>query len=201
VTVSKIKELRDLCVSPSLPTLSSEEDTGSLTLTAVYSETHSPFIFSYHSLVHSLHSYHPSTTNSQLLLDVFERNVAPIVTIVHRPRLRRSLIQKAGTNPEELDGGSEVLVFSVYFAAVSSLAPEQCLPVLGEDQPTLAKRYRFAVEQALARARFLQTHKLIVLQAAVFFLTCACHLKDARFVWTMIAVVVRLGLARPWAPS
>jgi hypothetical protein len=106
----------------------------------------------------------------------------------------RSLIQKAGTNPEELDRGSEVLAFSVFFAAISSLASEQCLPVLGEDQPTLAKRYRFAVEQALARAGFLQTHKLIVLQAAVLFLTCACHLKDARFVWTMIAVVVRLGL-------
>jgi hypothetical protein len=193
MTVSKIRELRDLCVTPSSPTLSSDEDTASTTSTAAYSETHTPFIFGYHSLVHSLHSYHPSPANSQLLLNAFEDNVAPIITIIHKPALR-GLIQKAGTGPEELDRGSEALAFSVYFAAISSMTPEQCLARLGESHATLVKKYRFAVEQALARAGFLQTHKLVVLQAAVLFLTCASHPKDAQFVWTMIAVVVRLGL-------
>lgn len=93
-----------------------------------------------------------------------------------------------------LDKGSEALVFSVYFAATSSMTPEQCLSRLGEDQSALTKRYRFAVEQALTRAGFLHTNKLIVLQAAVLFLTCACHPKDVQFVWAMIGLVARLGL-------
>lgn len=113
--------------------------------------------------------------------------------IVHQPALR-SLIQTACTNHEELDRGSEALAFAVYFTAASSMEPEQCLFQLGEDRTTLVKNYRFAVEQALARAGFLHTHKIDVLQAAVLFLSCACHPDDAHFVWTMIAVVTRLGL-------
>lgn len=141
----------------------------------------------------SLRSYHPPPTISHLLLTVFEENVAPIIRIIHNSALR-NLVQTAATNPDELDKGSEALVFSVYFAASSSMTDEQCLTHLGETQATLTKRFRFAVEQALARAGFLHTRKLIVVQAAVLFLSCASHPKDAHFVWTMIAVVTRLAL-------
>jgi hypothetical protein len=112
--------------------------------------------------------------------------------IIHKPALR-TLIQTASTHPRELDRSSEAVAFSVYFAAASSMKPDQCLARLGEDHPVVVKRYRFAVEQALARAGLLHTHKLLVLQAAVLFLTCACHPKDSQFVWTMIAVVTRLA--------
>jgi hypothetical protein len=179
--------------SPSSPASSSDEDALASGSAAAYSETHSPFIFGYHSLVNSLHDYHPLSTTSHILLDVFEENVAPIVMIIHKSALR-ALIQIASTSPAELDRGSEALMFSVYFAAVSSMTPKQCLARLGEDHAVMVKRYRFAVEQALARAGFLHTHKLLVLQAAVLFLTCACHPKDSQFVWTMIAVVTRLAL-------
>ncbi|CAI7654662.1 unnamed protein product [Penicillium glandicola] len=74
------------------------------------------------------------------------------------------------------------------------MTSERCLAQLGEDHTVVVKRYRFAAEQALARAGFFHTHKLLVLQAAVLFLTCACNPKDTQFVWTMIAVVTRLGL-------
>lgn len=190
----KIKELRDAFECPLSPTPSSEEeDTLSPDSTAAYSESHSPFIFGYRSSLSSLHEYRPSPTISHLLLNVFEENIAPIIMIIHKPALR-SLIQTSWTNNEELDKSSEALLFSVYFAAVSSMTPEQCLIQLGEDHAVVVKRYRFAVEQALARAGFFHTHKLLVLQAAVLFLTCACNPKDTQFVWTMIAVVTRLGL-------
>ncbi|KAI2669779.1 transcriptional regulator family: Fungal Specific TF [Penicillium roqueforti] len=130
---------------------------------------------------------------SHLLLSTFEENVAPILRIIHKSALR-ALIQTVVTNYDELDKGSEALVFSVYFAASSSMTEEQCLTLLGESLATLTKRFRFAVEQALARAGFLHTRKLIVVQAAVLFLSCTTHPKDAHFVWTMIAVVTRLGL-------
>ncbi|KAK4868228.1 hypothetical protein LT330_007426 [Penicillium expansum] len=190
----QIKELRDAFQAPSSPTPSSEEEyPSSPGSTAAYSETHSPFIFGYRSSVSSLHEYRPSPTLSQLLLNVFEENIAPIIMIIHKPALR-SLIQASWENPEELDRSSEALIFSVYFAAVSSMTPEECLIQLGEDHAIVVKRYRFAVEQALARAGFFHTHKLLVLQAAVLFLTCACNPEDTQFVWTMIAVVTRLRL-------
>ncbi|KAJ5504575.1 hypothetical protein N7463_007449, partial [Penicillium fimorum] len=189
----QIKELRDALAPPSSPTPSSEEDASPSDSPTTYSETHSPFMFGYRSSVSSLHEYHPSPTMSHLFLDVFEENIAPIIMIIHKPALRK-LIRTSCVNPEELDRGSKALVFSVYFAAASSMTPEQCLAALEEDHAVVVERYRFAVEQALARAGFFHTHKLIVLQAAVLFLTCACRPKDTQFVWTMIAVVARVGL-------
>lgn len=131
---------------------------------------------------------------SHLLFNAFETNVAPIILIIHKHMLK-DLLTTAITDPKKFDKGSEALVFSIYLAATYSLSPEVCLAQLGVDQTTLTKQYRFAVEQALVRAGFLHTRKLVVLQAAVLFLTCACEPQDAHFVWTMIAVVTRLALS------
>ncbi|KAI2669718.1 transcriptional regulator family: Fungal Specific TF [Penicillium roqueforti] len=187
----QVQDIRDLFDELSSPTPSLED--ASTPTSAVDCETTSPFIFGYHSLASSLRSYHPPPTVSYLLLTIFEENVAPILRIIHNSALK-DLIQTAATNPEGLDKSSEALIFSVYFAASSSMTEEQCFTQLGETHATLTKRYRFAVEQALARAGFLHTHKLIVVQAAVLFLSCISHPKDAHFVWTMIAVVTRLAL-------
>lgn len=189
----KIKEVRDLFDRPESPTLS-EEDLSSPVPVATQSEMSSPFIFGYHSVAYSLGNYHPPPIISHLLFNIFEENVAPIILIVHKPMLK-DLLQKATTSPEIFDKESEALVFSIYLAAICSMSPEVCLAQLGADHTTLTKRYRFAVEQALVRAGFLHTRKLIVLQAAVLFLSCACDPQDAHFVWTMIAVVTRLALS------
>ncbi|KAJ5984453.1 hypothetical protein N7481_006552 [Penicillium waksmanii] len=189
----QIKEVRDLFDSPESPTLS-EEDSSVPMPTAAQSEISSPFIFGYHSVAHSLNNFHPSPIISHLLFNAFEENVAPIILIIHKPMLK-DLLQTATTNPKNLDKGSEALVFAIYLAAIYSMSPEVCLAQLGTDHTSLTKRYRFAVEQALVRAGFLHTRKLIVLQAAVLFLSCACDPQDAHFVWTMIAVVTRLALS------
>lgn len=189
----QIKEIHDLFDSASSPTFSEPEEDLSSPQSTSYSEPHSHFLFGNSVLVDSLLSYHPSPSSSHILLTVFEENIAPINSIIHKPSLR-NLIQTACVTPELLDRGSEALVFSVYFAATSSMTSEQCIARLGEDRAALVKHYRFAVEQALARAGLLHTHKFIVLQAAVLFLTCACHPKDVQFIWAMIGLVARLGM-------
>ncbi|CAG8001618.1 unnamed protein product [Penicillium salamii] len=189
----QIKEVRDLFDSPESPTLS-EEDSWTSVSAADQPDVSSPFIFGYHSVAHSLTNYHPPPIISHLLFNAFQENVAPIILIIHKPMLKE-LLKTAITNPEDSDKESEALVFSIYLAAIYSLSPEACLAQLGTDHATMTKRYRFAVEQALVRAGFLHTRKLVVLQAAVLFLTCACDPQDAHFVWTMIAVVTRLALS------
>ncbi|GLA67144.1 hypothetical protein AtubIFM54640_010121 [Aspergillus tubingensis] len=191
--VVKIKEVRDIFDSPESPTLS-EMSSPEPVPAAAYSEMLSPFIFGYHSVTHSLSNYHPPPMISRLLFNVFEDNVAPIILIIHKPMLK-VLLQTATKNPNSFDKGSEALLFSVYLTAIYSMSPEACLAQLGADHTTLIKRYRFAVEQALVRAGFLHTRKLVVLQAAILFLSCACDPQDAHFVWTMIAVVTRLALS------
>lgn len=112
--------------------------------------------------------------------------------ILHRPSIRK-LIGKAATNADFLDPTSEALVFAVYFAAVTSMEPEECRDRLGEDHQSALRHYRFATEQALARADLLHAKQLTIVQAAVLFLIARWRSGDVRFVWAMTAVVLRLA--------
>jgi hypothetical protein len=92
-----------------------------------------------------------------------------------------------------LDKNSEALVFAMYLSAVVSMTPAQCMNQLGEDREVAVKRYRFAVEQALAKANFLNTQSLVLLQAAVLFLIAVRREDDSKFVWSMTPIVLRLA--------
>ncbi|KAE8363720.1 fungal-specific transcription factor domain-containing protein [Aspergillus caelatus] len=181
---NQIEELKDLVDSTGN---NIEEDGGD-----EYSQNGNQFLFGYSSIVSSLSAFHPSLRDSQILWKTFEENVAPVVMIFHKPTLHR-LIYKTATNTSYIDRSSETVVFAVYFAAVTSMSPEQCAEELGQDHSTLLQQYRFATQQALARAGFLQTRSQTVLQAAVLFLTCLRRPGDAEFVWTMTAAVYRLA--------
>ena len=65
----------------------------------------------------------------------------------------------------------EALVFSIYYAATISMTPGQFELYIGEKRLSVLERYRFATEQALAQADFLNTPSMLLLQAAVLFLT------------------------------
>ncbi|GAB1195759.1 hypothetical protein APSETT444_005022 [Aspergillus pseudonomiae] len=181
---NQIEELKDLVDSPENDV--DEDECGE------YSQNGNQFLFGYSSIASSLSAFHPSVKDSQILWNIFKENVAPVVMIFHKPTLHR-LLYKTATNTSYIGRASEAVVFAVYFAASTSMSPEQCAEELGQDHSTLLQRYRFATQQALARAGFLQTRNQSVLQAAVLFLTCLRSPGDAEFVWTMTAAVYRLA--------
>lgn len=100
---------------------------------------------------------------------------------------------EAAQNPDALDKNSEALVFAIYLSAIVSLKPDECSSRLGEERSLAVKRYRFAVEQALAKANLLNTQSLVLLQAAVLFLICVRREDDSKFVWSMNSVILRLA--------
>lgn len=127
-----------------------------------------------------------------LFWEIYKENVAPLITIIHRPTAK-SLLTEAAQRPELLDKNSEALVFAIYLSAIVSLKPDECLALLGEERSLAVKRYRFAVEQALAKANLLNTQSLVLLQAAVLFLICVRREDDSKFVWSMNSVILRLA--------
>ncbi|KAJ5586917.1 uncharacterized protein N7459_002682 [Penicillium hispanicum] len=181
-------ELQDLLDHSS----SDEEDTPSPASASSYPGSHDGFIFGFHSLSQSLRECHPPLPKVSKFWEAYRENVAPLVTILHRPSARNLLIE-AAQRPEYLDKNSEALVFTIYLSAVVSLKPDECLSQLGEDRATAVKRYRFYVEQALARANLLNTQSLVLLQAAVLFLICVRREDDTKFVWSMTSVILRLA--------
>lgn len=103
------------------------------------------------------------------------------------------MLINAAMNVESLDKCSEALMFSMYLAAVISMSPEQCLAELGDDRESAISRFRFATEQALARANLLNSRNINLLQAAVLFISSIHRQDSTRFVWTMSAVMLRIA--------
>jgi hypothetical protein len=104
------------------------------------------------------------------------------VRILHKPTFEAKL-QHLVTGMEAADRPFEALVFAVYYSAVASLRPEDVPGMFGVEKNVLLSRYVYAVEQALANARFLQSEELATLQAFVLFLVpCPlCYLNTTSY--------------------
>lgn len=64
----------------------------------------------------------------------------------------------------------EALLFAMYYSAITSLTPDQCVQMFQADKDLLLKRYRRDVEVALGKADVLNSTELGTLQALVIFL-------------------------------
>ncbi|KAF4768314.1 hypothetical protein HAV15_002243 [Penicillium sp. str.  len=182
----EVEELQDILDHSS----SGEDDTPSPE--SSHSGSHDGFLLGFYSLSKSLREFHPPTPKVAILWETYRENVAPLITIVHRPTAK-NLFAEAARYPDALDKNSEALVFAMYLCSIVSMKPDECLSQFGEDRSTAVKRYRFATEQALAKAGFLNTQSLVLLQAAVLFLVCVRREDDSKFVWSMTSVVLRLA--------
>ena len=63
----------------------------------------------------------------------------------------------------------------------------------GIDKSYLVKQYRFGVEQALAKAGFLNTNEIVTVQALILFLVCVRRHDDTRFVWSLTGLAIRIA--------
>ncbi|EED18340.1 conserved hypothetical protein [Talaromyces stipitatus ATCC 10500] len=117
----------------------------------------------------SLSVFHPTMAHRRILWNVFEENVIPVVMIFHKPSIR-DIMASVAADGSGIDRALEAVIFAVYFAAVTSMDPEQCAETLGEDHSYLQQHYR-----------------------TTLFLTCLRAPEDAAFVWTMTAAVHRMA--------
>lgn len=154
--------------------------------------THQAFIFGYSSTLLDLRELHPSPSQIFILWEVFKENVDPVVRILHRPTAK-VILMNAASSLDRVSKPAEALLFSIYFGAVVSMTPEQCRQLLDEDKDFLLKRYRFAAEQALARADFLNSSSLMCLQAFSFFLIFVRHCDDSRLVWALGGLAIHMA--------
>ncbi|KAH0550922.1 hypothetical protein GP486_007712 [Trichoglossum hirsutum] len=150
------------------------------------------FVFGYHSLATTLRELHPEPNLIDYLWQIYSSNVDPVLKIIHKPTFEENLA-KAKFNLDGLSKGTEALMFAMYFAAVTSLKPEECRSMLQMEKSTLHNKYRFAVEQALARAGLLDTRELVILQAFVIFLVCVRRHTESKKVWTLTGLAIRIA--------
>ncbi len=156
------------------------------------SANHQGFIFSFSSTILSLRNFHPAPEQIPKYWAIFKGNVDPVIKLLHIPHYE-NLILQASLDLDHITKPIEVLMFTIYFAAITTLSNDDCILQLGLEKPSALRKYRFAVEQALARAGFLNTQELVILQAMLLFLTCVRRSDDTRYVWTLTGLLIRLA--------
>lgn len=132
--------------------------------------TFSAAIFGNKGAVEGFPLHHPPPERMKTLRSLYFRNVDPLLKILHRPTIEKTF-DIFIVNPEDhpLSKPFEALFFAMYFAAVTSLSPENCRTLLGEDRAILSARYRQSVEIALAKADYLSSSSLETLQALMLY--------------------------------
>lgn len=128
--------------------------------------------------------FHVSVEVSQQLYQRFLTAVDPLIRVLHRPTLEKELAlfhSQGASSTHGLNKGFEALIFSIYFAALTSMRSEEVVSMFGVDRVTMRGKYMVAVEQALANSRFLQSEELMPLQACVLFnvrrFLCYCSVR------------------------
>ncbi|KAI0151537.1 hypothetical protein GGR57DRAFT_470599 [Xylariaceae sp. FL1272] len=160
---------------------------------------HHGFIFGYSSSDVDLRKLHPLPSQLLFYWQIYQENINPIIRILHVPTMTK-VIRDLRSNMSSINPGLEALMFSIYYAAITSMEPEDVLTNFGTEKSQLIARYRFGTEQALAKANCLNTSDMVVVQAFMLFLVLVRRYDDSRFAWTLTGLLIRiaqsLGLQR-----
>lgn len=157
-----------------------------------FSGSHRGFLGGFNADDVLLQTYHPPASHAQQLWTAYQENVEPIVKILHIPTTD-AMLHQARHCTASLTPQDESLVFAIYYSALVATEPDEAPSRFGEDVNVLLTRYRFALEVLLARANFLSTSALTVLQAITLFLTTVRRVDDSLFCWTLTGLVVRIA--------
>ncbi|KAL1632777.1 hypothetical protein SLS58_011324 [Diplodia intermedia] len=175
-----------------LLTHDSDEDEDQASPESFTSTAHQGFLFGYSSTNVDMLALHPSEQHALHLWALFKENVDPLVKVLHIPTIEPK-IRSAIENRDHIPRSMEALLFAIYYAVITSTSEGDCEDLFHDSKSNLLSKFRFGLEQGLARANFLQTDEFMVLQAFVIFLICLRRNEPARMIWTLTGLVVRMA--------
>lgn len=89
----------------------------------------------------------------------------------------------------------EALMFSIYYAAVTSMEEDDIQINFGVTKTDLNMKYRLGLEHALAKSDFLNAPDFVIVQSLVIFLMLARRHDSPRYVWMMTGIAIRMAIA------
>lgn len=117
----------------------------------------------------SVTSSHPPAVQILQLWQFYISNINPLLKISHVLTLQPQIVS-AMANTSRISRPLEALMFSIYFAAATSLTDDEVQNTFGEDRSVLLGRFHNATRQALVNAGFMRSTELSVLQALLLYL-------------------------------
>ncbi|RGP81083.1 hypothetical protein FLONG3_872 [Fusarium longipes] len=138
--------------------------------------------------------FNPLPSRIPFLLDVFEENINIIMYIVHMPTIRK-MARSSRSSTVKVDLKHQALLFSIYYASVTSMEDDDVLTNFGVTKKELNLKFRRGLEQALARADFLNDPDIVHVQTLAIFLCLARRYDSPVYVWMMTGLMIRMAHA------
>ena len=98
-------------------------------------------------------------------------NVNPLVRLLHVPTTQ-PLFFAAVNNPTQIPTDFGALLFSIYFAAVTSIDDSETSLILGQDRQSALYAYQYGLELSLHIAGFSDYPTIASIQAMSMYLVC-----------------------------
>jgi len=152
------------------------------------------FLFQHNlgSSASDLRQFYPLPSQIPFLLNVYSENVNLIIQIVHLPTITK-MVHDFHRSDTSLAPSNEALMFSIYYAAVTSMEEDDVMTDFGCTKAELNLKYRLGFESALARADFLNSPDIILVQAFIIFLFLVRRHDSPRFVWMITGLLIRMA--------
>ena len=112
---------------------------------------------------------HPPPSVIFSLWQIFSDNVDPLLKIFHQPTIQQR-ISEAIHNLSALEPSMEALMFSIYYAAITSLSAKIVLSMFGENREDILTRFQRGLEVSIHMAGFLDSPTITSLQAMSIYL-------------------------------
>ncbi|KAF7169140.1 hypothetical protein CNMCM5623_001927 [Aspergillus felis] len=139
-----------------------------------------------------IHPLYPSRRQATQLWQSYLNNVDVLLKVLHVPTTQ-PVIYAAINNTKNISLDQSALLFSIYYAAVTSLRAADILLMFGEDRQSVLKRFQRGLEVSLHMAKFLDSPTIISLQAMSIYLLCYRHHNGGRSGWILNGIVLRMA--------
>ncbi|KAM0268569.1 hypothetical protein ACHAPA_004810 [Fusarium lateritium] len=154
--------------------------------------SHLGFVFGSAEFAKALDGLNPMPSQMLFIWQAYVENVDPFIKVLHIPTVEK-IVRELKGNFSSCGDNLEALLFAVSLAAITSMDEETVSFNFNTSKAQLLQRYQFGTEQALARANFLSTKDITVLQAVVIYLSLLPNIGAQDKVWSLTGLVLRLA--------
>ncbi|KAF7943978.1 hypothetical protein EAE96_010390 [Botrytis aclada] len=137
----------------------------------------------------------PLPSQIPFLLKVYCENIHVFVRIVDISAITDMIRELRGNKEKELTPANDALMFSIYYATITSMEEDEVISNFGCTKSELSFKYRLGLENSLAKADFLSEPDITLVKALLIFLFLVRRHESPRFVWMMTGLVIRMAQA------
>ncbi|KAH8174688.1 fungal specific transcription factor domain-containing protein [Sarocladium implicatum] len=134
-----------------------------------------------------------SRTNGMKLWHAFVQNVDPIVKILHIPTAEVEIFT-AINQPGSVSKDTLALLYAIYFAAATSLEPDDISKMLDMTQLAALGKFRTHFQKALADTDALENPTVPLLQGLAIYLHIVPSWNSSRASWILNGLALRMAL-------